>query len=244
MNAGNVEKNKGEYQSASYLKDKGDRIEVVSHGSSVLNQRNVLAAPAEGFQARGVAADKERGYYAASNPACSHHAQQLWIKPAKLPQLHQVLDRQSRGGIPMVSHTHIGLNIPSVNMLSTGPTSSSSSVAPAAQRSSTRTDASASHPYVLHCGNKEQRQVMQYQPVTDGSTTPPPLSAARDSKRRERWTDEEHENFLMGLERHGRKWKKIQAYVKTKTPIQVPQSFTWLLLLLLRFLPLMRECFY
>ena len=47
-------------------------------------------------------------------------------------------------------------------------------------------------------------------------------------KRRERWTEQEHENFLKGLEIHGRKWKKIQAYVKSKTPIQVGGSDPYL----------------
>lgn len=42
-----------------------------------------------------------------------------------------------------------------------------------------------------------------------------------ENKRRERWTDEEHELFLDGLETFGRKWKKIQTYVRSKTSVQV-----------------------
>lgn len=40
-------------------------------------------------------------------------------------------------------------------------------------------------------------------------------------KRGERWTESEHELFLIGLEKYGRKWKKIQLLLQTKTSIQV-----------------------
>lgn len=36
-----------------------------------------------------------------------------------------------------------------------------------------------------------------------------------------RWTRQEHENFLVGLNQHGREWKKVALYVKTRTPAQI-----------------------
>ncbi|ETV94789.1 hypothetical protein H310_11744 [Aphanomyces invadans] len=36
-----------------------------------------------------------------------------------------------------------------------------------------------------------------------------------------RWTDEEHESFLAGLQEHGREWKKVAAKIKTRTSAQI-----------------------
>ncbi|CCI42353.1 unnamed protein product [Albugo candida] len=44
---------------------------------------------------------------------------------------------------------------------------------------------------------------------------------AFDTKLRERWTEKEHSLFMEGLLTYGRKWKKIQGLVGTKTVVQV-----------------------
>ena len=36
-----------------------------------------------------------------------------------------------------------------------------------------------------------------------------------------RWTREEHHMFLKGLEMHGKGWKKIAAFIKTRTVVQI-----------------------
>ena len=36
-----------------------------------------------------------------------------------------------------------------------------------------------------------------------------------------RWTREEHNLFLKGLEMHGKGWKKIASLIKTRTVVQI-----------------------
>jgi len=63
-------------------------------------------------------------------------------------------------------------------------------------------------------------------------TTPPPLSATMQyippggrvvesgQEQTGRWTREEHEAFLTGLQLYGKEWKKVAAGVKTRTVVQ------------------------
>lgn len=36
-----------------------------------------------------------------------------------------------------------------------------------------------------------------------------------------RWTREEHEQFLVGLQKYGREWKKVASLIQTRTSSQV-----------------------
>ena len=36
-----------------------------------------------------------------------------------------------------------------------------------------------------------------------------------------RWTEREHEMFLLGLRKYGREWKKVASLIKTRTSAQV-----------------------
>ena len=47
------------------------------------------------------------------------------------------------------------------------------------------------------------------------------MSFNEDVKSGGRWTAEEHENFLIGLSKYGREWKKIQSLISTRTPAQI-----------------------
>lgn len=47
------------------------------------------------------------------------------------------------------------------------------------------------------------------------------MSNSEDGKTGGRWTQEEHESFLIGLAKYGREWKKIQSLIATRTPAQI-----------------------
>lgn len=47
------------------------------------------------------------------------------------------------------------------------------------------------------------------------------VAAAAASENTGRWTHEEHERFLQGLEMYGKKWTKVAEVVRTRTTVQV-----------------------
>jgi len=63
--------------------------------------------------------------------------------------------------------------------------------------------------------NNTQQQMASTTSTTAGATP------KNGNKRRERWTPEEHELFLEGLKRFGRRWTKIQTLLTHKTASQI-----------------------
>jgi len=45
--------------------------------------------------------------------------------------------------------------------------------------------------------------------------------AAKRGKAEGRWTNEEHNRFLDGMKKHDRNWKKLEAYVGSRTSSQI-----------------------
>lgn len=48
-----------------------------------------------------------------------------------------------------------------------------------------------------------------------------PKSPVPDAEKVGRWSDEEHEVFLQGLEKYGKQWKTIAQMIGTRTVVQV-----------------------
>jgi SHAQKYF class myb-like DNA-binding protein len=62
----------------------------------------------------------------------------------------------------------------------------------------------------------------QKQQQTQQPTIKPPQGKAIEAGNEHtgRWTKEEHGAFLLGLQMHGKEWKKVAARVKTRTVVQ------------------------
>jgi SHAQKYF class myb-like DNA-binding protein len=82
------------------------------------------------------------------------------------------------------------------------------------------------------------QQIKEEQPIADGNTASDNHSVASTNnlsasfvpkirkqytiqRKREKWTKEEHEKFLKGIELHGRNWKAVEEMVQTKTRKQI-----------------------
>nr|CCA17827.1 conserved hypothetical protein [Albugo laibachii Nc14] len=70
----------------------------------------------------------------------------------------------------------------------------------------------------LECS--QHRQPTRHDRDPDPSRIPA-IHTAKIRRQRERWTEREHALFMKGLLAYGRKWKKIQTLVQTKTVVQV-----------------------
>lgn len=151
--------------------------------------------------------DEEQKSSGLSLPSASQPLVEQWPSSNRLPRLIQLLE-QHRGGetVPILSDTHIGL-IRSPQRAACLIRAPQYSYQEFVSQTPAITSV-AGYPDVRYYPTETRA-------ASAVSSTPP------TSRRRERWTQEEHDSFLIGLERHGRKWKKIQAYVQSKTPVQV-----------------------
>jgi SHAQKYF class myb-like DNA-binding protein len=60
------------------------------------------------------------------------------------------------------------------------------------------------------------------QPQIESTTAPSPGRVCpMGQEQTGRWTREEQERFIEGLERYGKEWKKVAAFVETRTIVQV-----------------------
>jgi len=61
---------------------------------------------------------------------------------------------------------------------------------------------------------------LQQQPKHPTTKPPPGKVVDTGNEHTGRWTKEEHEAFLSGLQMYGKEWKKVAARVKTRTVVQ------------------------